>query len=103
MDDNEIIEALNKSEIPFVCFNCGAEFENVSGNRRNEAVAVLKFDRGDPGSYDTPDEPASFYFSCIDCHEKDIFDNIKKMFKPLGVYSGEQIQLHIDEIVKKMM
>ena len=71
MDEDEIIKELNKSETPFVCFNCGNEFQNVSKERKDEAIAVLKFDRGEPMLYNNPEEPASFYFICIDCYEKE--------------------------------
>ena len=70
MDEDEIIKELNESRTPFVCFECGNEFVNVSKNREDEAIAVLKFDKGEPISRDSPEEPPSFYFICIDCYEK---------------------------------
>ena len=71
MDENEILEALNKNEIPFICFNCGNEINDCHDGYGDYPVAVLRYDTGTPSSWDDPGEPPSLYFECIKCYEND--------------------------------
>ena len=69
-NDIDIIDVMNRCvKTPFVCLECGNDFEDVWING-SKPLAVLMFDPGSRNYPREPDEPASFYFECIECYEK---------------------------------
>ena len=89
MDGDDIREALNETDTPFMCYNCGNEFENVSKNStKDEAVAVLKYSHGEPTTHDQPGEPGGFYFECIDCYNNTNKKNVVDHAHPPHAING---------------
>lgn len=71
-NDDDIISVMNRYiKTPFVCFECGNDFRDVWING-SKPLAVLMFDPGSSNYPVAPDEPASFYFECIECYNKKI-------------------------------
>ena len=67
-DDNDLIGIMNQMRTPFVCFDCGAECDDLLDGSHDVALGVLRFDNGSLGSREETPEPASFYFECINCY-----------------------------------
>jgi hypothetical protein len=75
LDEAHIMDLLLKHGQLLTCYNCGrqlteADVSRMHGNRRERYVAKLILEPGENRYPREPDVPASLYFICAECAEK---------------------------------
>ena len=96
MNEEDISDMILENAHVLTCFNCGELLEQKATSvNNNTTVAVLHIDPGELNYPHEPDVPASVYFECMECHERNWQDvtEITELRTAIVQYKAQEEQL----------